>query len=178
MNVLTFESTNKLHKKIKTISFYEAEKILETDNGLIEVINMRDPTRFVRIYFDIDESDTTSDPLNKAISMLCDRFQCNRQNWAIATANRNTKLSYHIVSKISSIRISDLRRITLDLEREFPVFDSKILFFGIDDPYESGYFRLPNQSKHVINKVGLPFRIIEGELKDFFVTDVSDLSPI
>ena len=178
MNVLIFESINKVERKIINIPFSEIEKLLETDNGLIEVINMTDPFRVVRIYFDIDQPDISDDPLERVIAIICDVFKCDTSSWAIATANRETKLSYHIVSKTSSIRIVDLRRITLELEREFPVFDSKILFFGIDDPYESGYFRLPNQSKHVINKNGTPFHVIQGVLSDFFVTNVSELSVV
>ena len=170
MRILIFESVDKTRRTIVDIDPECLETQLENDLGFVEVIPMTDPNSLVRIYFDIDEPNTSIDPLNSILELLCDRFNCAKEDWAIASAHRIDKLSYHIVSKIKSISIFDLREETKFLKSKHSAFDTKLLYFGIMDSYECGYFRLPNQSKQVLNKVAPPFKIQSGSIRDFFVT--------
>lgn len=148
---------------------------LREDNGLIEVISLHDPSKYVRIFFDIDHDTNDEDPLNKLLSHLSNLFQCNLNTWAIATCHRESRRSYHIVSTIFCIQISELRKIADRLHAIFPCVDTKVLYCAINDPYECSYFRLPNQTKFRIRKTAPPIRIETGTLEDFIITDISKL---
>jgi hypothetical protein len=170
MKVLTYESLDKKTRTIKNISPEVLEIELQEDNGLVEVIPMRDPKNLVRIYFDLDIYDITIDPIQDILQAICYHFNCLKEDWSIGSSHRINKLSYHIVSRKFCISIQLLRDITHMFSKLFPAFDTRHLYFGIQDELECGYYRLPNQSKHVLNKVGPPIKIEYGNMREFFIT--------
>ena len=170
MKVLTYESLDKKTRTIKNISPEVLEIELQEDNGLVEVIPMTDPKRLVRIYFDIDIYDTKIDPIEKIMNIICEYFNCPTEDWAIGTCHRESKLSYHIISRKYCVSIQTLRDITGRFHKIVPAFDTRHLYFGIQDELECGYYRLPNQSKKALNKEGPPVKIESGYIRDFFIT--------
>lgn len=178
MYILTHESEDKKHRRIEKIAHDVLEKSLEEDKGYIEVIPMRDPNIYVRLYFDIDQYDTTKDIINDIIHEMSNEFKCSESDWAIASSNRPAKTSYHVTSTKYCVTLSSLRVVTKKLAKVYPCIDTRPLYFGISDAYECGYFRLPNQSKIAINKAAPPLKIIKGKIRDFFVTYVTELSRI
>ena len=175
MNVLTYESLDKKVRKFEYIRREDIVSRLSRDDGLLEVVPMRNPNILVKPYFDIDDYNPERDLLIDIIKLLCLEFQCEQSDWVIASANREDKISYHIVSKKYKTTISKLRVITARLASITPVFDIKCLYFAITDELESGYFRLPNQSKKTINKSSPILKIVSGNIEDFVVTMVGDL---
>ena len=175
MRVLVYENTNKTRRIIKDLPIDDVVKELESDNGLIEAISTHDSRILVRLFFDIDEYDMSNDPLNEALRILCVYFGCSKEDWAIATANRPDKYSYHIVSKTSCSTLRNLRDVTKELNLISNVFDVRMLYCSINDTDECIYFRLPNQSKQIINKVSPPLHILYGRISDFIITDVGKL---
>lgn len=172
MKILIYESLDKKKRIIANIEPNILEKLLDRDFGLIEVIPMVNPNTNVRIYFDIDQYDVSFDPLNDILYEINRIFNCTNDEWAIASCIRETKLSYHIVSKTNKIMIKDLRIITKRLSETYNCIDTKHLYYSILDDTECGYFRLPNQTKRVINKKSPPLIIISGCISDFFITNI------
>jgi hypothetical protein len=175
MNVLIYES---LDKKVRRFQYIRREDILErlkVDDGLLEVIPMRNPNILVKPYFDIDDSNPETISLSDILKMLSLEFQCEESDWVVATAPREDKISYHIVSKKYKTTVSKLRDISKRLARKTSVIDDKCLYFAISDELESGYFRLPNQSKKTINKNSPVLKVLVGNIEDFVVTMVGDL---
>jgi formyltetrahydrofolate hydrolase len=178
MYILTHESTDKKHRQIENITPNDLELLLEQDRGYIEVIPMRDPSIYVRIYFDVDQYDIQEDKISEVMRDISTEFRCGELDWAIASSNRPDKISYHITSTKYCIKLSLLRTITKKLASIHSCIDTRPLYFGIADEYECGYFRLPNQSKTAIHKIAPPLNILRGSISDFFVTNVSGLSCI
>jgi hypothetical protein len=54
MKILTSESLDKSHRTFIEISYDELIKQLRNDNGWHETIDMFNPDRYVRVYFDVD----------------------------------------------------------------------------------------------------------------------------
>ena len=175
MKILTYESKNQKERTIVEMTESELEKALEEDKGLIEVIPMRDHKTLVRVFFDIDQPNVSEDPFEKVMEIIKEKTGCEAGDWAISKCHRSDKISYHITSKKYCISIKDLRTLTKKCSREYSVFDYKGLYFGIDDEMESGYFRLPNQTKKAINKDSPPMNIVSGKVSDFFVTRIEGL---
>jgi hypothetical protein len=176
MHILTYESKDKKFRQIEDITPNDLEILLEQDRGYIEVIPMRDPNIYVRIYFDVDQYDIQEDKISDIMHDICTEFKCGELDWAIASSNRPDKISYHITSTKYCITLSSLRRITKKLASVHSCIDTRPLYFGIADEYECGYFRLPNQTKTAIHKTAPPLKILRGSIGDFFVTNVSGLS--
>ena len=84
-----------------------------------------------------------------------------------------TKISYHIISKKYKMNLNELRILARKIDK--PYIDTSAYWFSINYPYDEGSLRLPNQSKNSINKDGSPMRILQGEIQDFFITDISNL---
>lgn len=175
MKILVDESVDKKTRTIINLDKQELIKRLADDLGYVEVIPMDDINTYVRIYFDIDQPDVSEDPLAKVIDMISSKVSCEPNTWSVASSHRPDKLSYHIVSNKYAVQLKTLRRMTRQLKTEYTVFDDKVLYFGLCDPLECGYFRLPNQTKRVINKNAPPLTIVSGIIEDFFITDVQSL---
>lgn len=175
MNVLSYESPDKKNRNIFSIQRDELIERLKLDEGLIEVIPMRNPYILVRPYFDIDCIGNKADPLTDILETISETFQCNTDDWAIASAHRDTKLSYHIVCRKYKVTLQYLRFATKQILKKHPSIDEKCLYFSLTDDLESGYFRLPNQSKKSIHKESPPLKILHGNIEEFFVTDVKSL---
>jgi len=175
MKILINESVDKKTRTIINVDKQELINRLATDLGYVEVIPMDDVNAYVRIYFDIDQPDVTDDPLEKVINMVSAKFACEKDTLSIASSHREGKLSYHIVSNKFAIQLKTLRRATRQLKTEYSVFDDKVLYFGLCDELECGYFRLPNQTKRALNKNAPPLTIMSGIIEDFFITDVQSL---
>jgi DNA-binding Lrp family transcriptional regulator len=172
MKILIKESVDKRIRTIVNIEPNMLETLLEKDLGFIEVIPMMDPNANVRIYFDIDQYDVSFDPLNDVLNEINQIFDCRSDEWAIASCLRETKRSYHIVSRTKQISIRELRRISHKLSEKYKCVDTKHLYYSILDDIECGFFRLPNQTKKGINKESPPLTIISGSISDFFITNV------
>lgn len=175
MQILINETVDKKTRTIINLDKQELINRLAEDLGYVEVIPMDDVNAYVRIYFDIDQPDVRDDPLTKVIDMISSKFSCEKDSWSIASSHRPDKLSYHIVSNKYAVQLKTLRRVTRQLKAEYSVFDDKVLYFGLLDALECGYFRLPNQTKRVINKQAPPLTISRGIVEDFFITDVQSL---
>jgi hypothetical protein len=175
MKVLIYESVDKKTRTIKNISPEVLETELQEDNGLVEVIPMTDPNTYIRIHFDIDIYNINVDPIESIIEKICDYFNCTKLDWAIGTSHRSDKYSYHVVSRKFCMSIQSLRTVTKMFHTFFSEIDTRHLYFGIQDELECGYYRLPNQSKRVLNKQGPPIKIEYGHIRDFFVTDTTGL---
>ena len=175
MKILTYESKNKKERTIVELTETDVENELKEDKGFVEVIPMRNHNIPVRIFFDIDQPNITEDPLERTMEIICKFTGCDVNSWAIASCHRSDKLSYHITSKTHCISIRELRELTKKCSREYSVFDYMGLYFSIEDEMECGYFRLPNQSKKVINKTAPPITILNGNVSDFFVTRTEGL---
>jgi hypothetical protein len=175
VRVLLYENTEKTVRKFQDFDHNVLVKMLETDNGFIEVIPMRTSQTVVRLYFDIDQYDTERNPLEDVLFLLCQTLRVPKEEWAIAECNRTDKLSYHIVSKTLCATIKTLRILTNTLKSKNPVFDTRVLYFGIGDNHECAYFRLPNQSKSSIGKICRPIKIVSGSISDFIITHTDNL---
>ena len=175
MKILTYESKNQKERTIVEMTVSELENELKEDKGFVEVIPMRNHNHLVRIFFDIDQKNITEDPLEKAMKIIYNFTGCDANSWAIASCHRSDKLSYHITSKTHCISIKELRELTKKCSKEYSVFDYFGLYFSIEDDMECGYFRLPNQSKKIINKTAPPITVLSGKVSDFFVTRTEGL---
>jgi len=177
MRVLTYESPDKHIQKIETIPYRNVLAALNEDHGWIEVIDAYDQNNLVRMFFDVD-SYSGSDPLTQIMGVLNAMFKCAIDDWAISDGTRKGKFSYHILSKRFSITLKHLRKITSKLHSMHPSIDHTLLFISPLATNELLFFRLPNQSKNTLHKVGAPMHILQGELADFIVTHTSGLTTI
>jgi len=175
MKILINETVDKKTRTIINLDKQELIDRLAEDLGYVEVIPMDDVNSYVRIYFDIDQPDVSDDPLEKVLGMISSKFACEKDSWSIASSHRSDKLSYHIVSNKFATQLKTLRRVTRQLKADYSVFDDKVLYFGLCDDLECGYFRLPNQTKRALNKNAPPLTIVRGTIEDFFITDVQSL---
>jgi hypothetical protein len=176
MRILVHESTDKTQRKILEIPKEHLLHLLKIDNGYFEVIPMEDPSAYLRVYFDIETYENI-DVLGEALDVLNSIFKTTNENWAISNGSRNVekdyKISYHILSKKYKMSLNDLRLLVKSLNKSY--IDYTAYWFIIDYKCDEGAFRLPNQSKMGINKIGTPMTIVQGEIADFFVTDVCNL---
>jgi hypothetical protein len=174
MRILLSESTDKQRHVFGEKTKDEVLAMIREDHNLHEVVDMHDPSKYVRVYFDID-AHVGKATLDDVLKVVCDYFQCTPADWAISDGCRETKISYHILSKKFRIRIQDLRVLAKELNKTLRVFDETVYVFTLTSPHEYGYLRFPNQSKDSINKPAPPMRVLQGDLSDFFVTDISGL---
>ena len=175
MKVLIYENLTKTERVVKELSVQDVLEQLSVDNGLIEAISTHDSRVIVRLFFDIDQYDMTTDPLEKALTILCKFFKCSIDEWAIASSNRDDKYSYHIVSRTLCCSLKSLRKITETLHEVSNIFDPRMLYCSITDVDECIYFRLQNQSKKSIHKSSPPLQILNGTIMDFIISDVGKL---
>jgi hypothetical protein len=174
MRLLFGENKEKTIQYIKEVSYSEAFELIKADNGVHEVIDLGDPGTYIRIYIDID-SLAKEDPLEMAFELLNKTFKCSNTDWAVCTGNREGKWSYHFLSKKYKIEINLLRIMLIQLSETYSWIDHSSICIAMNSKNELVYLRLPNQSKHSINKPARPLEILQGELKDFFVTRTDDL---
>jgi len=181
MRILVSESSDKETRKIIDIPKQHLLHLLKIDNGYHEVINMIDPNVMLRVYFDIEEYHKGDfvDILSEALNVFNKIFNTTNGDWAISDGSRflekDFKTSYHILSKKYKMSLTDLRRLTMQLNKSY--IDTTAYWFSIYYDRDEGSLRLPNQSKKGINKEGAPMTIMQGEIADFFVTDVTGLEP-
>ena len=172
MKILTEETKDKIERKYLDIPKNHLIKLLELDYGYHEVIPMEDPKILLRIYFDIEDY-SNLDMLNEILTILNNIFQTTNDDWSISCGTRANKISYHIMSKKYKMSLNDLRKLTYKINK--PYIDSSAYWFSMDYSYDEGSLRLPNQSKHSINKEGTPMKILQGDISDFFVTETIGL---
>ena len=122
--------------------------------------------------FDIEDY-TNVDMLDDVLCSLNSIFNTTNNDWVISCGSRMTKISYHIISKKYKMNLNELRILARKIDK--PYIDTSAYWFSINYPYDEGSLRLPNQSKNSINKDGSPMRILQGEIQDFFITDISNL---
>ena len=173
MKILVKESIDKKTREILDISKTELLEKLKINHGYIEIINGFDDSALIRIFFDYDYDIEMLDDL---IVKLCEYFSCEKSDWAISCGSREDKVSYHIFSRKFCTSIRNLRNIYKELQPKFKCIDTVVMYFSIEDEDESMYLRLPNQSKDAINKDAPPMKIIQGQMEDFLVTDITNLT--
>ena len=181
MKVLIYETADKVHRTIVDIEWTALERCLNKDLGWFEVIPMKNPYSYVRVFFDIDHINNSddpleNDPLDNILTLISSHFNCDFSDWAIASSHRENKRSYHIVSKKYCIQLKKLRDITRLFHSSMSSFDENALYFPLKDKEQSGYLRLPNQTKYTIHKHAPPLKIESGTIRDFFVTNLIELS--
>lgn len=175
MKVLVSESKNKQTQIIKDIQYETIyNQIKENDMNYHEVIDAGNPNQLVRIYFDIDDYQNTN-PLQNVMELINTFFNCENEDWAISDGSREGKWSYHILSKKYKISIQKLRDLTSKFKEKHISFDYSSLCISMESINDYIFLRFPNQSKHSINKPAPPMKIIQGELKDFFINQTSNL---
>jgi len=172
MRILISETKDKEIRKILDIPKNHLIKLLESDYGYHEVIPMEDPKILLRIYFDIEDYDT-KDMLNEILTILNNIFQTTNDDWAASCGSRESKISYHIMSKKYKMSLSSLRILARKINK--PYIDSSAYWFSMEYSYDEGSLRLPNQSKSSINKEGTPMKILQGDISDFFITETDKL---
>jgi hypothetical protein len=177
MKVLASESHDKQVQNILEIPYEDVLKGIENDQNWHEVIAAHDPKVSVRAYFDVDCAQK-EDPLKIALEVLNSEFKCDDADWAVSSGSRPDKFSYHILSKKHCLPLQDLRRLTFKLNAEHAWFDVSAICISMTASHENLFLRFPNQSKDSINKPAPPMKILRGNLKDFFVTQVSGLHNI
>jgi len=180
MKVLIDETKDKKNRKILDITEEQVIELLKEDYGLHEVIDMIDPISKVRLYFDIETYNLDeTEVLKECFTKLNKFFNCNNDNWAVSSCNRRIKdeykISYHFLSKKYSLTLTHLRNIANKLKKTLPYIDTSAYWFNMAYNKDEGSLRLPNQSKKIINKEGEPMKIIQGDIKDFFVTVTTNL---
>jgi len=179
MKILVSESSDKETRKILDIPKQHLLHLLKIDNGYHEVINMTDPSKELRVYFDIESyQQDFVDILGEVLKLLNGIFNTTNDDWAICDGSRflekEFKVSYHILSKKYKMSLTDLRRLVQKLHK--PYIDDSAYWFSMYYNRDEGSLRLPNQSKKGINKEGVPMTIMQGEIADFFVTDTDGLT--
>jgi hypothetical protein len=174
MKVLVSESKDKQIQNIINIPYEEVLRGMETDNNWHEVIFGYDLNIKLRVFFDIDYYEK-EDPLDLALKEINEIFKCNNDDWAISCGNREDKFSYHILSKKYYMTLKNLRKLNNNLNYKNKFFDNSTFCISMMANNENLFFRFPNQSKNSINKSGQPMNVIQGELKDFFVTKTEEL---
>jgi hypothetical protein len=174
MRVLTFESVDKQQQTIEEVPYKDVLAGLHEDHSWVEVIDAYNQHNCVRAFFDIDSA-LTKDPLPNILTELNSIFSCGDEDWAISDGSRDGKISYHVLSKVYFITLKNLRSITFALHDKFPAIDKTVLCISSMTNHELLFLRLPNQSKSVMNKSGIPMKIMQGELEDFIVTYVDKL---
>jgi hypothetical protein len=176
MRVLVSESKDKVARKVINIPKQHLIQLLQIDNGYHEVIPMEDPSLPLRVYFDIEDYNK-DDMLQEVLTTLNNVFKTNNDDWAISCGSRKIendyKISYHIMSKKYKMSLNDLRSLSNKLDK--PYIDNSAYWFSMNYCYDEGSLRLPNQSKSSINKEGVPMKILQGEIQDFFVTQTEGL---
>ena len=175
MRILTSETKDQTRRTFLEISKDKLILSLEKDNGWHEVINMFDSSKEVRLYFDIDSYKNKDAALVKleTLTALNKRFSTTDDDWAICFSPSTEKVSYHILSKKYKCSLSSLRIIAEELKLDW--IDKSVYWYDRNEQVDQGYFRLPNQSKTSINKIGLPLIIQQGSISDFLVTDIENL---
>jgi hypothetical protein len=174
MKVLASESRDKKIQNILEIPYEDVLKGIEADQNWHEVVAAYDPKVLVRAYFDIDCAQK-EDPLKPALGALNAVFGCSDADWAVSCGSREGKFSYHILSTKYCLPLQDLRRLTFKLNAEHAWFDVSAICISMTATHENLFLRFPNQSKDSINKPAPPMKILQGDLKDFFVTQVLGL---
>ena len=179
MRILVSESSDKEKRKVIDIPKQHLLELLKIDNGYLEIIPMEDPSAYLRVYFDIETYENI-DILHEVLEVLNGIFNTSNENWAICDGSRivekDYKISYHILSKKYKMSLTDLRLLVKRLDKSY--IDYTAYWFIIDYKCDEGAFRLPNQSKTRINKIGTPMTILQGTIADFFVTDVGGLEVV
>lgn len=178
MKILIYETPDKKHRTTVDIEWNVLERYLTKDLGWFEVIPMTDPYSYVRVFFDIDHINNSDDPLDEILSLISSHFNCDYSDWAIASSHRENKRSYHIVSKKYCIQLKKLRETTKLFHSKMSSFDENVLYFPLADKEQSGYLRLPNQTKYTIHKQAPPLKIESGSIREFFVTNLIELSAL
>lgn len=172
MKVLVKESLDKKTRTILNIDKTELLKKLNDDNGYHEVICCRNPDSKIRVFFDYDWN---KDFLDTFMKVICEKYHCEQSDWAISCGTREGKVSYHILSKKFYTTIRLMIKIIKQMKKEYPYIDDTILNVDMFDDTECAFMRFPNQSKDGVNKPAPPMKILQGELSDFFVTDIDGL---
>ncbi len=183
MRILLSESMNKSVQTVCDVSKEDLLKLIENDIGCHEVIPMMDPSVHVRIYFDVDVLNKSPEEILKtSLSTINGLLKTTDDEWAISDGSRQTekgfKSSFHILSKYHTLSIQELRNLAERINTPLKKVDPTVYWFKESDRREQGFFRFPNQSKGSIQKEGIPMKIIQGELKDFLITDIELLSPL
>jgi hypothetical protein len=173
MKVLIKES---IDKKIRTIIDIPNSELLEKlnyDNGFHEVICCRNPDSKIRLFFDYD---CNKDFLEDFMKVICEKYHCEKSDWAISCGTREGKVSYHILSKKFCITIRSLIKTLKQMKKQHPYIDDTVLNIDMFDDTECAFLRFPNQSKDGVNKPAPPMKILQGELSDFLITDIHGLT--
>ena len=180
MRILYGETNNKSIRSFLSLTKEEVLRRIEADHGYHEVIPMIDNNVLLRVYIDTDLYGT--DPqavLEDSLQALNAYFKTTDSDWAICSCNRpdgdQYKISYHIISKVYCMKLEDMRKAGSQLKARGLHMDESVYWFDLNDHEDNAYLRLPNQTKHSINKPAPPLIILQGELSDFLVTDVSGL---
>lgn len=172
MRVLVKESLDKKTRTLMEIEKSELFEKLNYDNGFHEVICCRDPDAKIRIFFDYDWN---VDFLDEFLKIICEKYQCEKTDWAISCGTREGKISYHILSKKFCISIRSMIKTIKSMKKECPYIDDSIFNIDMFDDLECVFMRFPNQSKDSVNKPAPPMHILQGELSNFLVTDINGL---
>lgn len=175
VRVLVSESPDKQTQQVLTVSVDQLLELLETDYGLHEIIPMCDPDCLVRPFFDVDISGGDLDSgsvLDTVLTRLNAVFDCGDESWAIASRCRPEKISFHLVGHTHAVSLRELRRIAAGADLK-DLVDDTVYWPPLWNVHEEGSFCLPNQSKDGINKEGGPLIVLQGSLRDFFVTEVT-----
>jgi len=175
MKILLSEVKNKFTREIVELSREEVLKGMVTDNFWHEVIELYLSDTKIRLFFDVDAGPKAEHVLEKSLETLNRQFGTVDADWAISCGTRETKVSYHILSKRYRITLDDLRKVTAKLKGKHSWFDDTLLYISLESNHELSFLRLPNQSKDSINKPAPPMKILQGDLADFLVTDISQL---
>ena len=174
MKILYGESVDKKQRYMIDLPKPLLIELLEKDRGFHEVIDMLDPNVPLRIFFDIETYDNDEHKiLEESFSILNTYFNCVNNDWAVSSCNRNTKVSYHFMSKKYKTSLNNLRMIANDMKCKY--IDTSAYWFSMGYQSDEGSLRLPNQSKTSINKEGPPMKIVQGTIEDFFVSATENL---
>lgn len=172
MRVLTYESPDKRTRHLLEIDYEDLLREIEIDHGWHEVIPMHDPLAEVRVFFDVDTHGGEPTRVYETVLNILKQEFGETSRWAVCSAHRENRISFHFYSKEFKITLRNLRTIT----RKYPVFDSRVLYFSMEDPDECGYCRLPNQTKMAVHKVSPPLRLEQGTLEDCVITHIEKLT--
>jgi len=172
MRILVSEKVDKTERLYLDIPRNHLTQLLQSDHGYHEVIPMENPSIPLRVYFDIEEY-SNLDMLDEILTILNSLFKTTNDDWAVCCGSRDTKISYHIISKKYKMSLNDLRKLATKINK--PYIDTTAYWFTMEYDYDEGSLRLPNQSKISINKEGTPLKILQGDISDFFVTETDGL---
>ena len=172
MRILISETPDRTRRTFLDLPMPEVIQKITEDHGWFEVINMFDPDRELRMFFDVDAPEQ-DDVTRKTLDALNERFTASDEDWAICNGSRPGKISYHILSRKYKCSLRFLRSVSKDLGLSW--IDTSVYYYDHKEPTDQGYFRLPNQSKGSIHKEGGPLLVEQGELSEFIVMNTEGL---